>query len=116
MTEWLRFYFTDHVIYDRKAAAKFFTPESAALLARLAQALEDLPTFDEASIERTFQQLMAESGLKLGDIAQPARVALTGGTVSPGIHEVMAILGRERVLSRLRQALEWIDSGAGRVS
>jgi glutamyl-tRNA synthetase len=116
MTQWLRFYFTDHIIYDGKAAAKFLTAEGAVLLARLVQLLEGLPSFDEASIERVFQQLIAESGLKLGDIAQPARVALTGGTVSPGIHEVMAILGRERVLARLRQALEWSASPAYRVS
>jgi glutamyl-tRNA synthetase len=86
------------------------------LLTRLAQALEGLDSFDEASIEQVFQQLLAESGLKLGDIAQPARVALTGGTVSPGIHEVMAVLGRERVLSRLHNALAWITSSANRVS
>jgi glutamyl-tRNA synthetase len=116
MTQWLRFYFIDHIVYDSKAAAKFFTAEAASLLARLVQTLEELPTFDEASIEQVFQQLLTESGLKLGDIAQPARVALTGGTVSPGIHEVMAILGRKRVLSRLRHALEWIDSSANRVS
>jgi glutamyl-tRNA synthetase len=108
MTQWLRFYFIDHVVYDAKAAAKFLTAETAPLLTRLAQALEALPSFDEASIERVFQRLLAELSLKLGDLAQPARVALTGGTVSPGIHEVMAILGRERVHNRLRQALDWI--------
>jgi glutamyl-tRNA synthetase len=116
MAQWLRFYFIDHVVYESKAAAKFFTADSAALLARLVQALEELPSFDEASIERVFQHLLTESGLKLGDIAQPARVALTGGTVSPGIHEVIAILGRDRVLSRLRYALEWIASPGDRVS
>jgi glutamyl-tRNA synthetase len=116
MTEWLRFYFTDHILYESKAAAKFFTAESTTLLAQLLRALEDVPSFDEASIERVFQRLLTESGLKLGDIAQPARVALTGGTVSPGIHEVMAILGRERVLTRLRRALEWIASSADQVS
>jgi glutamyl-tRNA synthetase len=114
MVQWLRFYFTDHVVYDNKAAAKFLTAETAALLAKLIHALERLPAFDDASIEQVFQRLLAESGLKLGDIAQPARVALTGGTVSPGIYEVMAILGRERVLSRLHQALEWIASHSNR--
>jgi glutamyl-tRNA synthetase len=50
--------------------------------------------------------------LPLGAIAQPARVALTGGTVSPGIYDVMAILGRGRVLARLRMALDNIASRA----
>jgi glutamyl-tRNA synthetase len=116
MAQWLRFYFADHIIYDDKAATKFLTAETAPLLAKLVQALEGLPTFAEASIEQVFQQLVAESGLKLGAIAQPARVALTGDTVSPGIHQVMAILGRERVLGRLRQALEWIASRANQGS
>jgi glutamyl-tRNA synthetase len=116
MAQWLRFYLTDHIIYDDKAAAKFLTPETAPLLAKLVQALEGLPTFDAASIEQVFQQLLVESGLKLGAVAQPARVALTGDTVSPGIYEVMAILGRERVRGRLRHAMEWIASRAHRVS
>jgi glutamyl-tRNA synthetase len=114
MAHWLRFYFTDHIIYGDKAAAKFLTAETAPLLIKLVHALEGLPTFDEASIEQVFQQLLAESGLKLGAIAQPARVALTGGTMSPGIYEVMAILGRERVLVRLRHAMEWIASRTNR--
>jgi glutamyl-tRNA synthetase len=110
MAKWLRFYFTDHIIYEDKAAAKFLTAATAPLLAKLVDGLEHLSTFDEASIEQAFQQLMAAEGVQLGAVAQPARVALTGGTVSPGIHEVMAILGRERVLSRLRKAWECISS------
>ncbi|MDQ3830962.1 MAG: glutamate--tRNA ligase [Candidatus Tectomicrobia bacterium] len=109
MAKWLRFYFTDHIIYEDKAAAKFLTAATAPLLSQLVEGLERLPTFDEASIEQVFQRLMAAEGVALGALAQPARVALTGGTVSPGIHEVMAILGRERVLSRLRKALEGIS-------
>jgi glutamyl-tRNA synthetase len=116
MAHWLRFYLTDHIIYEAKAAAKFLTAETAPVLSKLAHALEALPSFDEASIEQVFQQLLVESGLKLGDVAQPARVALTGDTVSPGIYEVMAILGRERVLGRIRQALDWIAGRANRVS
>jgi glutamyl-tRNA synthetase len=117
MAQWLRFYFIDdRIIYEENAAAKFLTAESMPLLAKLMQALERLPSFDEAAIEQLFQQLMAEAGVKLGAIAQPARVALTGGTVSPGIHAVMAILGRERVLARLRNALEWVNSRTHRGS
>lgn len=112
MARWLRFYFTDDIIYDDKAAAKFLTAEIAPLLSKLIHGLEGLSTFDEASIEQVFEHLIAAEGLKLGAIAQPARVALTGGTVSPGINEVMAILGRERVLNRLRNALDYIASHA----
>jgi glutamyl-tRNA synthetase len=116
MAQWLRFYLIDHIVYDNKAATEFLTVENAPLITKLIHALERLPTFDVASIEQVFQQMLAESGLKLGAIAQPARVALTGGTVSPGIYEVMAILGRERVLGRLRQAMEWIASRTNQVS
>jgi glutamyl-tRNA synthetase len=116
MAKWLRFYFTDHIIYEDKAAAKFLTAETAPLLSQLVEGLERLPTFDEASIEQVFQRLMAAEGVQLGALAQPARVALTGGTVSPGIHEVMAILGRERVLSRLQRGLECISSRTKPVS
>lgn len=116
MAQWLRFYLIDHIIYDEKAAAKFLTPAQAPLLTLLTQRLADLASFDEVAIEHVFQGMIAEQGVKLGEIAQPARVALTGGTVSPGIYEVMAILGRERVLSRLRNALTWISSRGGRAS
>jgi glutamyl-tRNA synthetase len=113
MARGVRFYFTEHIVYDTKATAKFLTTDTAALLGKLISGLETLPTFDETAIERVFQHLMAADGVPLGAIAQPARVALTGGTVSPGIHEVMAILGRERVLGRLRHALDGI---AGRTT
>ena len=57
-----------------------------------------------------FDTVMEESGLKLGKIAQPIRVALTGGTVSPGIFEVMDILGKEEVLQRLEKAVSHISA------
>jgi glutamyl-tRNA synthetase len=50
--------------------------------------------------------------LKLGQLAQPVRVALTGGTVSPGIYEVIAVLGKTRTVARLRAALERVQSAA----
>ncbi|MBV8451414.1 MAG: hypothetical protein JOZ29_03975 [Deltaproteobacteria bacterium] len=47
--------------------------------------------------------------MKLGQLAQPVRVALTGGSVSPGIYEVIAVLGRERTVTRLARAMEFIS-------
>jgi glutamyl-tRNA synthetase len=51
---------------------------------------------------------MDQTGLKLGKIAQPVRVALTGRTYSPGIFEIVAIIGKEKVLQRLREAVKFI--------
>ena len=57
---------------------------------------------------RVFERVLARFSMKLGQLAQPVRVALTGGTVSPGIYEVIAVLGRERTVARLRKAIAQI--------
>jgi len=57
------------------------------------------------ALERVFQEVIAAHGLKLGKLAQPVRVAMTGTTASPGIFEVLDVLGRERTLARLDRAL-----------
>ena len=53
---------------------------------------------------------MAEEEIKLGKIAQPLRVALTGGTISPGIYELVAILGKQVVLERMEKAVEFAQN------
>jgi glutamyl-tRNA synthetase len=55
---------------------------------------------------------MAEHDLKLGKVAQPVRVALTGGTISPGIFETIAALGKEKTLKRLQKAVDYIGETA----
>lgn len=99
------FYLSDTITLDAKAASKFLTPTTVPLLGRLRVQLAALPVWNEQAIEQTFTGLMQEEHLTLGQIAQPVRVALTGGTVSPGIFEVMAVLGRDRTLARLDQVL-----------
>ena len=64
--------------------------------------------FTHAEIEKVFNALVAEKGLKLGKIAQPVRVALTGGTVSPGIYEVIEVMGKERTIKRIEAAVGMI--------
>jgi len=64
-----------------------------------------LENVDEKKIQAIFEDLVKDNNIKLGAIAQPVRVALTGGTISPGIFETMQMLGKERILKRLKDAL-----------
>ncbi len=111
MAEAAEFYFRDAVTYEEKAAAKFLKPDNAKALEILTDALESLDGFTEANLEAAFKQVMAATGLKLGKIAQPVRVALTGKTVSPGIFEIVEALGKEKTLARLRAAVRFISEG-----
>ena len=99
------FYLSDAVTPSPQAARKFLTPATLPTLRRLRARLAGLPVWGEQAIEQTFADLVQEERLTLGQIAQPVRVALTGGTASPGIFEVMAVLGKERTLARLDSAL-----------
>jgi glutamyl-tRNA synthetase len=102
------FFLSDEIRWDEKAVKKFLIKEIAPVLDKLVGAIESTEDFSEKSIEEAFTRIMAEENLQLGKIAQPVRVALTGSTVSPGIYEVIAVLGKERTLARLRAALERI--------
>ncbi|MBT8350569.1 MAG: glutamate--tRNA ligase, partial [Deltaproteobacteria bacterium] len=102
------FYFTDSISYDEKAANKFFKPNSLEPLVFLAEQLEALDEFNETDLENAFKAVMDKTGLKLGKIAQPVRLALTGRTASPGIFEIIEIIGKDRVLSRLKDAIKFV--------
>ncbi len=94
---------------DEKAKAKHLTPDIAPLLSTLANQLKTVEPFTHAEIEKVFNALVAEKGLKLGKIAQPVRVALTGGTVSPGIYEVIEVMGKEITIKRIEAAVGMIQ-------
>ena len=98
------FYLREPPVIDEAASRKFLVPESAEGLEALAAALEAVSPWDHASLEARFQGFLEERALPMKAIAQPARVALTGRTASPGLFEVLAVLGRDRALSRLRAA------------
>ena len=111
MADGAHFYYRDDVRpYDEKAAKKFLKPEMLRVLALLAEQLDVLDNLEEKTQEGAFSKVMDETGLGFGKIAQPVRVALTGTTVSPGIFEVIAVLGKARVLARLTAAVEYIAS------
>lgn len=106
MVMWVTPYFGQTVAIDNEAAKKFLTPTIAPLLEKLCVRFESLPTFSKLEWEASFKKLVEEEGIKMGQLAQPVRVALTGRTASPGLFEVMEILGRERTLFRLRNAID----------
>lgn len=105
MAEAARFYYEDTVSYDPAAADKFMKSEALEPLTLLVQKMEPASDFTVATLEAIFLSVMETTGLKLGKIAQPVRVALTGKTASPGIFEIMEILGKKQVLARLNQAI-----------
>jgi glutamyl-tRNA synthetase len=110
LAEFASFYLNDEISFDPKAAAKFLKPEVAKPLKALSKELMALDSdFSEASIQSAFERVLANFNMKLGQLAQPVRVALTGGSVSPGIYEVIAVLGHERTVSRIEQAVELIS-------
>lgn len=112
MADFAEFYFREEIIYDEKASEKCLKPEMATVFESLLSRLQGIndAEFGHDWIEKAFNDLMAEKGMKLKDLAQPVRVALTGGTISPGIFEVMEVLGKDRTLKRLEKALNYVIS------
>jgi len=106
MVDWVRPYFGQAVTFDEEAAEKFLTPAIAPILSKLLTRFEAFPAFSKHQWEEAFKQLVEEEGVKMGQLAQPVRVALTGRTASPGLFDVMEVLGRDRTLFRLRQGIE----------
>ncbi|MEZ4296181.1 MAG: glutamate--tRNA ligase [Polyangiaceae bacterium] len=107
----LDYFFRDPPAMDEKAVKKFLVPEKASKLGDLRDLLAKTPSFTAKEMEAEATAWLAREGLALKDVAQPARVALTGRTASPGLFEVMEVLGRERTLARLDRGVA-ITSGA----
>jgi glutamyl-tRNA synthetase len=104
------FYFYTDLSFDEKARAKFLTPEAKPHLELLVSRLSTLNDFSEGTLETAFKEIVDQEGIKLGKLAQPVRIALTGKKESPGIYEVLSLLGRDTTIARLNNAIAWIDS------
>ncbi len=102
----LDFVFRDPPAVEAAAATKFLVPESAPRLRELAAVLEKVEAWEAAALEAAVNGWLPSTGLPMKDLAQPARVALTGRTASPGLFDVIAVLGRDRALARLRSAAD----------
>jgi glutamyl-tRNA synthetase len=105
----LRFYVAEDIAYDEKAKAKFLNEKSLPYLVDVKEALQSLDSFIAPEIEKVFVDIVARYNIKLGNLAQPVRVAVTGKAESPGIFEVLEILAKEKVLKRLEKAIKEIS-------
>ena len=112
MAEQMGYYFVDKVTYQEKAARKLLKPETAGMFEELLTRLEPLDSFEPQTLEDVVRDFAEQQELKLGKVAQPIRVLLTGGTASPGLFDVMSLLGKETVMQRISRAIEWIRSTA----
>jgi glutamyl-tRNA synthetase len=104
----LRYYISEDVVYNDKAKEKFLNEKSRELLKELKDGISSVSEFSKPEIENLFKSIVEKYGIKLGALAQPVRVAVTGGTESPGIYEVLDVLGKEKVLARLEKAIKMI--------
>jgi glutamyl-tRNA synthetase len=109
MAEKSLFYFKE-ITYEPEADAKFLVPESSDLLEELLSVVEGAEVFTRDELERILSVFIEAHGIKLGVVAQPLRVALTGKSVSPGIFEVMEVMGKEQVVKRLSTAIAHIKA------
>ena len=95
------FIFADRPLQIDPRAQALLTPDTRGLIGRLRAALEQVAPWSVEATEAAMRAFAEANSLKLGAVAQPLRVALTGKTTSPGIFEVLSVLGREECLARL---------------
>lgn len=102
------FFFREFDSYDEKAAKKNLAAESAPLLASVRDKLAKLERWDAAGIHAALNDVCTSAGVALGKVAQPVRVAVSGGAVSPPIDQTVALLGQETALRRIDRALRFV--------
>lgn len=106
-------FLTDRLEYDPAAADRHLTREKADVLERLTARLREISgdEFGATALEEHIRSWLSEEGLKLGALAQPCRVALTGVDKGPGLFETIEFLGKDRVIRRLEEATKMARQG-----
>ncbi|MCS7191533.1 MAG: glutamate--tRNA ligase [Armatimonadetes bacterium] len=105
------FFYREPENYDEKAKTRLSREGVSDLLSELSNRLEELTEFSVEKIEATIRQLAADWALKAADIIHPTRAAVTGRTEGPSLFHLMAVLGKERCVGRIRKAVQFIKSG-----
>jgi len=110
LAEQSRIFYKDFDDYDPKAINKHFKDYAADVLQHVLIALEKLTDWSQERLHEAVKRVTEDQGLKLGKVAQPLRVALTGGVVSPSIDLTLMLVGKRRSLERIQRAITVIKS------
>lgn len=110
--EALDYFFRDPPAMDEKAVKKLLTADKADRLRQFREIVAAAPSFTAKEMEAEVTAWLGREGLQLKDVAQAARVALTGRSASPGLFEVIEVLGRDRAVSRLDRGVEMAKGSA----
>lgn len=109
-TGWARAFFTDDFTYDPEACGKFWKDERlAGLLEKLAASLEALADWNHDACDAALRGLATAEGVKAGLLINATRVAIVGRAVAPPLFDTMVVLGKDRVVNRLRRALPYVS-------
>jgi glutamyl-tRNA synthetase len=108
MADGALFYYRDDFEFDPQAAEKFLKMETLPVYEAVIGRLECLTDLSYQGIEAMFKEICADMGVKLGQVGPPVRVALCGTTTSPGIYEVIEVLGKGETVKRVKRAMEYI--------
>jgi glutamyl-tRNA synthetase len=98
-------YFYAPVTFDPKAKEKLLTKDNRPILEAIRAGIAGLDSLETGALEAAFQAEATKRAVGLGKIAQPVRVALVGGTASPGMYDVVQILGKDETLRRLDEGI-----------
>jgi glutamyl-tRNA synthetase len=101
--------FQDFAEYDEKAARKVLNQSAEEPLQLLLEQLSNLETWNALSIHAVIASITEKLGVGMGKVGQPLRVAVTGGSFSPPIDQTVELLGKERSISRIRRAIDYIS-------
>ncbi len=107
-----RYFYEDILTYDPKAAKKNLTPASADILQEIMQRFTTLPEWEAQAIHDEIKACATKRDLGMGKVAQPIRVAITGGTMSPPLGPTLELIGAARTLHALARAIDWIKENA----
>lgn len=107
MAERSRYFYEEIKTYDEAAMKKHFSAETAELLHQLLDALTALSDWSAAAIHQVIIAISERLNVKLGQVAQPIRIAMTGSTISPPIDITLQLIGKDRSINRLMKAINY---------